>query len=260
MPTISFNCLATLLYSDYQLPKDYQSLRTKKPKPALWYEELDQEFKNNNIEPIDFHPDEMREITDYQWTKICDHYKPAIQKQTFKGPQGFSLITRSGHSIPRPSHRKSDWAWHRPSTVLIKDRLTGERLIFGMDDNQYFGCHLYGQPNTVQEAFISMMPQEIRDRKPKDIDRQGDWFIVKENPPEYAYIVKEARFDLPHQNPVDEQNQHTAYGQEMTISGNRIYIKHPIIEHDQHPDLKRDGWWRAIQNNVKRSVSVDGVD
>jgi hypothetical protein len=49
-------------------------------------------------------------------------------------------------------------------------------MLFGMDEDSYFGVKLADNPNTVNEAFKSLMPKEVCNKK--HWKRQGEWFAL----------------------------------------------------------------------------------
>ena len=110
---------------------------------------------SGKIKLLDFTADETRSAAD-------DDKKKFEEKKPLSPPElGFTYLSVGN-------------MWHRAATVLL--RYGRMRIILGQDEGTYFGCELKGTPNTVKEAFRSLIPEHIR--KVRGVRRQGEWFVV----------------------------------------------------------------------------------
>jgi len=121
----------------------------------------------------------------------------------------------------------------RPESAII--RFNGNYYLSSMDGNNFFLCQLPEVADTIDEAFASLKPREVKD----DYIRQGEWFFViadempifllrdnKPIPPEklnkFMYRAMTPKFVLPNKNP--DGNLHIAtrgmqIGNEFWVSG-----------------------------------------
>ena len=196
------------------------------------------------IKVLDFTKDETRAVS------AADKKKREAKKPVFPPENGFTYLIISD-------------VWHRAATVLL--RYGRMRILLGQDDGTYFGCELKGAPNTVKEAFKSLIPEHIR--KVKGVKRQGEWFVVpvaKKNVPavtECAAMTKNG-IDLP----VDDEDsaRHTVSSTDIRIrKDGRIYATKVHLRHDagNHPNIEMpEGWYTFDRNTAVRSFSQEGVD
>lgn len=151
---------------------------------------------------------------------------------------------------------------HKAGGVLLKDtRKNGKSMVFGVDENQYFGCELPTNPTTMKQAFIDLIPKNIRNIP--EVVRTGEWFLVpvskKEIPNDNEFsIIVYTDFDLP----IDdlESNTHHVHCLSGGIKDGVIYAENPVITHDEHEDVDLTGWYSFHKNTALRSVSQQGVD
>lgn len=167
--------------------------------------------------------------------------------------------------------------WHRSPEVLI--RFKGKRtydVLFGVDDDQYFGCELPKLCDSIESAKACLVPEHIRNT---EYDRQGEWFIVKsEYTPEqlgYESIrinCNNESFVMPlmGRNRTNESNDHVLTADEICWVEDSLNINEgrPILmfsdfqlDHNQHPTIScASNWYFALENMAVRSFSEDGVD
>ena len=197
---------------------------------------------NGTIKLIDFTPDETRELS------ASDKKLRKAKKEVTPPERGFTVVNGK---------------WHRSSTVLLSYKK--ESWLIGQDEGTYFGVVLCDNPKTVKEAFISLIPESIRNIK--GVLRQGEWLAVpvkeKDVPKEsecFCTVVRRRRvasIDLPLETP--ESNIHEISG-DIRITCKGLFVRNFEMDHSQHATLHGKGWYTFVKNTALRSVSVEGVD
>ena len=225
-PTVSFLCLSR--FFDDAKPLELAAM-----------------LHGGKIKVLDFTADETRKVS-------ADDKKNYEAKKVVSPPElGFTYMK---YASP---------VWHRAATVLLQSGRM--RIILGQDDGTYFGCELKGTPNTVKEAFKSLIPEHIQ--RVKGVKRQGEWFVVpvaKKNVPTVTecLAMTSENIDLP----VDdaESARHTVTSSDIRIrKDGRIYATKVYVCHNagDHPDVDMpEGWYTFDRNTAKRSFSQEGVD
>jgi hypothetical protein len=167
--------------------------------------------------------------------------------------------------------------WHRSPEVLI--RFKGKRtydVLFGVDDDQYFGCELPELCDSIESAKTCLIPKHIRNT---EYDRQGEWFIVKSafTPQELGYESIRINYNgemfvmpLMGRNRTNESNDHVLTAKEICWVDDSLNINEgrPILmfsdfglDHEQHPTISyKEDWYFALENRAIRSFSEEGVD
>jgi len=206
--------------------------------------------------------------------KLVDFIKEHRIRFTKKERQLISEDKQDELSSPKPGYNFIARAWHRPSSVLLRDvRSNGKSYLFGQDGNTYFGCELPGHPRNVESAFLHLMPKEAR--KAKGVLRHGEWFAIPINdidvPREYECIATfEDGVSLPVDD--DESAKHRVsptctieYGSSGRIlKDGTFYVLGLKMQHSRrdHPDIniKTNQWYMIKKNTALRSFSQEGVD
>lgn len=240
LPSVSFECLRCF-YGKNTTPADVSA-----------------RIANGEIEVVDFTPDSHIYPTAKQRKSISVwEKKPAQKRGTYPVPppgKGYTLIGRDH--------------WHRPATVLLRDKKQGFSMLLGMDENSYFGVELQDSPKTVEAAFQSLMP--VCCREISNVERQGEWFAkpvhVENVPPiEECVACFGEDYDLNgvilHRDSPDSA-RHTLDCTEGRLCKDTIYARNPRLVHErgEHADLNLEGWFSFHRNTAKRSFSVQGVD
>lgn len=260
-PTVSFHCLRRLTRS---LPED-----KKPPKWNLSDKEIDCQFEiarmfvEDNLQLKDWVPDSTIPL------------KASEKKQMIKYINSYSKVNKNGKPIIAPvppvGYSYVSPNWHRAATVLIYNVEDDCSYLIGQDEDTYFGVELVCNPSTIEEAFVSLMPTNIR--KIKGVKRQGEWFAVpvsKEQLPSANNCSIFNDIILPRED--DNSNSHTlcdgrfSYGEDVMTgfisNDGRIFSYGGELNHPEHATLHLDSkiWYTFVKNTAKRSVSIAGVD
>ena len=200
---------------------------------------------SGKIKLLDFTKDETREVS------AADRKKRKEGKTVLPPKSGFTCIGEGDGVV-----------WHRAATVLL--RHGRRRILLGQDGGTYFGCELKGVPNTIKEAFISLVPEHIR--KVRGVARQGEWFVVPvaaKNVPAVTECaaLSDDGIDLP----VDDKDsaRHTVTSSDIRIAKNGlVYADGGCLSHSQgdHDDVSMENWHVFERNTAVRSFSQEGVD
>lgn len=201
---------------------------------------------------LDYSADEWKDV-EHEDLILYNNWKKRGEKGKcpITIPRGFSVVGKQ---------------YHKASGVLLKDnRKNGKTMVFGVDEDQYFGCELPTNPRTLKQAFIDLIPKEIRDKK---YERQGEWFCVeiskKDFPKRHEFdmfqtdFYNEKTICLPIDDP--DSNVHILRAKLIGIKDKVIYIQNGNISHDQHETLILDKYHYFVKNTALRSVSQEGVD
>ncbi len=184
-----------------------------------------------------------------------------------KPPTGYTLVNND---------------WHRSATVVVRDtRKGGSTYLLGQDESVYFGCELRDHPTSVQEAYDSLVPDEV---KGKAFNRHGEWFVVsvaeKDVPKLEDCLMMFGPPDhnagqstgWPHHKVIGElalpiQEDGSAYHWIQPSEGRigkdgTVYAFDGKLVHsnNDHTDVEYQGWVTFYRNTAKRSVSTQGVD
>ncbi len=231
--TLSFTCLARFLYKD---PLEYQVVSVAR------------KLAKGEIRLVDWTPDSRLPFRRGKKNKSGGMTPPA---------PGYVLVFNE---------------WHRSSTCLLRLGDKGPSVLLGVDDNAYFGCELPDQPQTINYAYTSLMPESIRGIK--GVHRQGEWFIVpvdKKEVPEIQNCLLFRSLILP----VTSEDAHPHrlvlvdgddYDELITdgriAPDGKIYATRFSLYHPEHEtkSLSDDQWYTFVKNTAIRSFSEDGVD
>jgi hypothetical protein len=172
--------------------------------------------------------------------------------------------------------------WHRSSTVLFYDQKSKFSILMGVDEDTYFGCQLADNPQTVADAYTSLIPPILRDQP--HLLRQGEWFFVKV-PEQDVPLVEQSMYLFDRLvMPVETSEAHPhwlttgEYDEDrdsyrmrndetrVPVMGRvgadgTIYAFQPKMYHCQHETIEDlSGWYRFYRNTAIRSFSEQGVD
>jgi hypothetical protein len=235
---------------------------------------------DNKLRVLDYTPDQTRPLTAAQKRSLKGSkavelqrkkqlaYEKKIEKLT--PPEfGFSLVGQRGSE-----------QWHRSGFVLFADtehastKAVGAGLmhiILGIDEDTYFGCELPCECDTVEEALLSLTPESLQGRK--DIVRQGEWFIVpvkaSEVPEEKdSLLLFESNGDDWSDEegivfmPIDDidSNRHWLHGEGRVSKDGKLFVRDPVLMHEEHEEASVVGWATFEKNIAVRSFSEQGVD
>lgn len=182
--------------------------------------------------------------------------------------------------------------WHRPSTVLIK--YENRHFLLSIDEGQYFGVELKGQPKTIKQAYEDLKPDIIKNKKVvSEFRRQGEWFLGKVSQDSLhenciLNFTASVNFDaLPSVSNYKENHRragerylsielpredldsalHTLTCSQFSFDSdlNCFMVRGPIElihENEEHGPINIDDrdWYVVARNTAVRSVSVNGVD
>lgn len=187
---------------------------------------------------------------------------------------------------PKPGYNRLGQRWHRTSSSLVYDTVRKVSYLLGRDEDSYFGCELADNPKTIDQAYLSLMPKEVRGKKTK-WQRQGEWFMAVVDPAKVPKAnecialggsqivqVDESRSNskldyedcsiaLPVEH--DDSARHVIMAPDIRVARNgQIYAEFPVLGHSkgEHKDISctSDQWCTFYRNTAVRSVSVQGVD
>jgi hypothetical protein len=184
--------------------------------------------------------------------KIVDFTKDSIiQTKNKKSPgMGYTLTD------------EKPYVWHRPATFLFNFVDRKYQVIMGQDEGSYFACELPKDSNckTINEAFVSLIPEEIRNKK--GVLRQGEWFLVpvsESRLPKFEdYLCEFSHLSLPRDN--DYSDYHVIDGLGFVNKNNKIYATNFNLKHEGHKTLTCEKWVCFYKNTAVRSFSEKGVD
>jgi hypothetical protein len=246
-PCLSFNCLANLIAKKVVYPDSCEDI-----------------IAGANLKLIDFTVAEIRPVSkavrqNYASARRASKFSFHVWAATQKAPElGFSLIN------------DGNLKWHKSPTVVLRNGK--ESYIMGQDDGTYFGCVLADNPSNLAEAFLSLMPEEARNRK--GVVRQGEWFAIpvanqKSVPDIYSKdVILYANSDNGEIDglilPIEDQhsNCHHFQNGEVVVTRNGFFARNFSIDHSEHPSLrgKNGVWYTFARNTALRSFSAEKVD
>lgn len=241
-PTLSFACLSKFFNEkDHDSRKNIDAIANLLVRGTFSLLDYSEE-QTKKIDPED--------LTLYRsWVKKGEKGKCPINI-----PSGFSVVGS---------------LYHKASGVLLKDnRKNGKTMIFGVDEDQYFGCELPTNPTTLKQAFIDLIPKEIRN---KQFLRQGEWFCVEISKKDFPQV---SDFDMYYYDeydssntcdmflPIDDpmSNAHHINANKIGIKDKVIYAYNGTLNHGQHESLRLSNYYYFVKNTALRSVSQKGVD
>jgi len=178
-----------------------------------------------------------------------------------------SKNTRASVRPPEAGFVYNSGQWHRSGFVLLT--YNGSSLLFGVDDDTYFGCELpkKAKPQTISEAVAALAPPTLEGMI---CTRQGEWFFEQVEANKVPSIVDSVAYSLPAYvedcmiclpKKDEESNTHAVVCDEWRVGKDGfIYAKYPAVFHSEHPKTEQDGWVRFHENTAIRSFSVAGVD
>lgn len=229
-PTISFDCVGRLAIRNFL---------GEQPKKVA------KKFLDGSITIVAFNPDKTVALTASE--KACRRRNKPISKQ------GYTVV---------------DGRWHQAATVVLK--CSDKYILVGQDEGTYFGVELPCPVESVDDAYRSLVPTSIAQRK--DLSRQGEWFVVpvpdREVPEAADCLACFEELILPRETPESNTHRIKPDGFADDIHGlitkdGRILAKNFSLEHDEHSTVTKDskeGWHTFVKNVAVRSVSVQGVD
>lgn len=141
-------------------------------------------------------------------------------------------------------------------------------ILSGIDDtgkgiHVYFMTELVGTPQTVDEAFECMKPEEVKiaEAKGLDVRRQGEWFFVKSD---WDYDGKGEK-DYMLKDPDGDKGHHKVSEGLLMADGSqqvRGIVKHINGDHKQvklYDDVKHKEWYLAYHNLQIKSFTATGA-
>jgi hypothetical protein len=229
-PTTSFNCLEELFGPAVNL------------------------LLNGKLRLIDYTPDSKIPMT-------------ATEKRTWQNFRRRQDKNPPGTPTNRTGYSAVSLEWHRSGSCLFE--FNGKRFLTGQDEGTYFGVQLAGQPNTVDEAFLDLVPSQIQG---KSYRRQGEWFVVPalelgfKNIPHYwepGVLACGSDYDAGIVLPREEDgNEHTIHADEVVVTKDGVFARGGYLGHDEHREVhfSGDDWVTFLKSTAVRSVSIEGVD
>lgn len=242
-PCLSFSCLANLIKGE--VIGDFSSQEVL--------------IDKTNLALVDFTPEETRPASDSLKKDLAaarkgKNFRFAVFAASVKPPSpGFSLI--------------EPVKWHKSATVVIRE---GKRsFLMGQDEGTYFGCILQDNPKTVEEAYVSLMPKEIRGMR--GVIRQGEWFavpvaakLVPDKTSNDTLIFGDSDNDNGINMPVEDEdsNIHTVTGDFIVTKKGEFFARNFSMSHTDHEEMHGDTnqWYRFVRNTAVASFSAEKVD
>jgi len=164
---------------------------------------------------------------------------------------------------PAPGYTRVGIYWHRPASILLRDKSTRRTILLGQDEGSFFGCTVPGNPATLAEAFTALIPSEAR---VPGVKRQGEWFAVpvkeKDLPP-FSKCATGAAITLPRTHPDSNPHELVTYGGVLDARvgpDGVVYFRNGELNHIDHADLQVNGWVKFVVNTATESYSEAGVD
>lgn len=233
-PTTSFQCLAQLMGGNAA-----------------------DRLADGKILLLDFTPDTTIDFTveqKKQWREWEDTGELPLKRP--KTPAHLTGFTAVGDGNKRH--------WHRSGTCLFKYK--GNTYLTGQDEGTYFGVELAGNPKTIKDAFVDLIPKAIRG---KPFQRQGEWFVIavadKQVPNMYSLDIVATHSDNYSTNIALQReeggNEHTVSASSILLTrSGKLFARDGELRHREHGSVKWSGWATFVKSTAKRSVSVEGVD
>lgn len=173
------------------------------------------------------------------------------------------------------------FTYHEIGTVLLFSPENSSLWICSMDEDTYFISKLPYWCNTIQEAFNSLKPLEVKEaeRDGKEVKRQGEWFFI----PCESVISPVTKYPLSPMSKVKNKSgelliQRKANLPEKDSKGSNVHqvtakygeyvtglVRHYRKEVDrksrlsgEHSILKLKGWYKAVLNKSLEDYSSEG--
>lgn len=250
--SISFNCL-----SQFYVRKTSKSAIADRNLERKHVYTCAEKLANGIVKIVDYEVDKRIELTATQKRAIIKKMTLHQAKKYLKNaPEvGYTYI-----------YNYNDGGyWHKSSTTLMYDTEANISFIFGQDEGTYFACQLVDNPKTVQEAYLSLQPKEVRGT---DSKRQGEWFFLKTEKPD----ISECSLEIADEFAVSvnislnreslDSAKHSITSEHIVVKGNSVYALNPILKHENgdHVDVSETGWVKFCRNTAVFSVSAEGVD
>jgi hypothetical protein len=232
-PTISFDCLARLV-----------GLVDRDDSPKV--KEVANRLVAGKLEILDYSLDTTKPLSKAEKAQL-KKYENAADKNKVSPP------------IPPVGFTLMDNQWHRAATVVFRDTVKQKHYILGQDEGTYFGCQLSGKPFKLAEAFLDLIPEEIR--KLPGIKRQGEWFAVPVAEKDVPNLLDLAATfdDIAFPVESDDSNVHSLTSNDGRIGKDgRIYTLGGSVTHNEHESLDlEDRWYTFYRNTAIKSVSAE---
>jgi len=209
------------------------------------------------LDVVAFTPDDRKYLTDAQTQNL----------QTGKQPKR-----------PGPGYTLVHGMWHRPSTVVVCDLVDSFTMLFGQDDDAYFGVELCKNARSVETAYDSLIPKVVKQAYEDNkvvVTRQGEWFAVsvpEDQVPDITECVltfntigsdqdEENNISLNRDNPNSSLHMICTADGRVSKDGT-VYAHEAMLQHSEadHPEMTTQGWVTYFRNTALRSFSVKGVD
>lgn len=203
---------------------------------------IDQDwFEKQTGETLRYHiPDSIR----YRDLVIVDYKQDSQEQVLVKTPEG-----------------KEYYSWkHTPGAVLLRvpnvafptDRDKDVFMLCGMDDGHYFACQIPAPAETIEDAFASLKPKEIREAEEagKEVLRQGDVYFVNQGLTTNfirGYVKGYAKYKIQRKYYVNDSHFAT---EGVEIDGEKYvwgYVRHSRGQH-KRIKLQEGIVYKAVQN------------
>jgi hypothetical protein len=259
-PCVSFTCLSRFYSIDIETePEELEALLKR--------------FAEGEIK--------VTEYTESDWKSVSkkDTKKYTEKQITPNRPApGYTLVT-SNKQFTVDSGWCLDLRWHRPPVVLINDSQDPKHsLLFGQDDDAYFGVELPKKASSIDQAFEVLIPAAVKQayKENRAVNRQGEWFTVarklEEVIPMTKAVITFRTVDITDNSEVrsvslNRDHEKASHHYVLTKDGRvasdgTIYACDACLQHENydHPDLYTKDWVSYHRNTAVRSFSVKGVD
>ena len=259
-PCISFTCLARFYDIDLiSKPKDLEKLLVK--------------FSEGQIT--------VTEYTEHSWLQLSKRQHEAYISKGQIPPQpapGYTLV-KIRQKYNSAGENTYSAQWHRPPVVLINDSADPKHsLLFGQDDDAYFGVELPKKARSIDQAFDALIPAEVKQayKNKQDVDRQGEWFAVSRKHTEVVDLTEavitfatlnvheyaESTVVSLNRDHADSAHHYILTADGRVDSAGVVYAFDACLQHEHrdHPDLHTKGWVSYHRNTATRAFSVKGVD
>lgn len=255
--TISFNCLSRFYPMKNGLDPDSKEGEKEFPSHIS---KVCARIANGEIKVIHFTPDVKVNLTTTEKNILNKLLKISRSLAYLRDNM---TASKPGYTLVNTYTEKTPYKWHMAATALLYDTVKGFTILLGQDEGSYFGCQLADNPKTIDAAFISLQPKEVRGTNSK---RQGEWFFLKvtDVPADEKCIgfasSKDTEFYLNKETGGAEH--YISSSKDIRITADGVYAFHPTMSHSNgdHLDVSETGWVKFCKNTAVRSFSVQGVD
>jgi len=244
---LSFDCLANLIRG--KVVNDWPSKTMKVISGA-------------KLSIVDFTPQETKPAS----AAIRENYSSVNRKANFNFYAWAAKQKTPGYGFSLIMTNKLEW--HKPSTVVIRNG--NVTYLMGQDEDTYFGCQLADNPNSIEEAYLSLIPAEARGVK--GVLRQGEWFAIpvanqKSVPDRFDKNVILCDCDCDSLGLCfgledKDSNHHHLSGEIIVLKDGRYFVRNFEIEHSEHATLsgEHNVWYTFARNTAVASFSAERVD